>query len=145
LLDSSALSLECHFQLPALKDTTAHTVYTLHLSVLLVLTTPLSTLRVFLIVSLVLLASTVKLDLNLSPVTVMQDTFALEDLESRHLKVNSTRRTILHLSLDHVPSATSADVDLVSLRSVLLVLSKIRPVRANAKTALLEPIVEALE
>lgn len=94
LLDSSALSLVCHFQLLAQKDTTAHTVYTLPLSVLLVLTTPLSTLRVLLTVSLVLLASTVKLDLNLSLVTVMQDTCALEDLQSRNLLVNSTRRTI---------------------------------------------------
>jgi hypothetical protein len=84
---------------------------------------------------IVLLASIVKLDLNLSLVTVPLGTSALEVKPSTTPRELSTPLTTPMLSLDLAPLVTDVDVDQVSLKSALLVLIKTLPDRAAAKTA----------
>jgi len=68
----------------------------------------------------------------------MPATSARVDLPSRPPLARSIRLTTPKPSPDHALLATSASVDLVSLRSVLLVLTKTPPDSPRAKTALLE-------
>jgi hypothetical protein len=84
---------------------------------------------------IVLLASIVKLDLNLSLVTVPLGTSALEVKLSITPQELSTPLTTPMLSLDLAPLVTDVDVDQVSLRSALLVPTKTLLDRAAAKTA----------